>query len=543
MRVRYSKNRAIGDALFVPQIMAELAGQLMVYEHEAKGVKGPKQQPMRNMLEPSVLHLELGDGQDTRAFLNKPWTDAIDWFKERGLVDDDELSRLLRDYAEQTQEARRLMLEQVQQRVYAGLEQALTEGQTFEQFADALAEDAPGLGISADDPAYLQNVFRTNIMSAYGGGRHRALSDPDVVAALPYRIIRTAGDARVRDGEHGGEDHVQLDGLAYEANGPLKDLKTPFGFQCFPGDVVVQGTFNVAMRALYRGEILQITTNHGRRLAVTPNHPIATVNGFVAACAIRKGDQLLCYERAVHLNQLATGATVRPDSTDVNEHQAPTAIEDVFGAFVRAGRRDSSKGDAQQFHGDALFFESDVDVVWADRKLPNGLESGTGEDSGNLRLAATHLATETNEARERGLGFHGLRYGSPTRSPPRGSALPIDGRRVLFDFGPLHQLGIGSAANLHASRYEYAADGGSRDAKFVRDLLLGACGVSTDYVVSVERESFHNYVYDLQSPYGWLVASGIVTSNCRCSITSAASWDGDIITEMPPNSLHAGFGF
>jgi uncharacterized protein with gpF-like domain len=112
-----------------------------------------------------------------------------------------------------------------------------------------LAQEADGLGITNQDPAYIQNVFRTNVMSAYGAGKHAAMSDPDIVEAFPYRQIRTAEDARVRDGEHGGEDHTQLDGLVYESSGPLKDLKTPFSFQCrcavsvlakWDGDVITE---------------------------------------------------------------------------------------------------------------------------------------------------------------------------------------------------------------------------------------------------------------------------------------------------------------
>jgi hypothetical protein len=92
------------------------------------------------------------------------------------------------------------------------------------------------------DGLYTGNtVFRTNVMSAYGAGKHRALSDPDVIAARPYRQIRTAGDARVRD------EHAQLEGLTYMADGPLSELKTPFGFQC---------RCSVVSLAEYSGEVV-----------------------------------------------------------------------------------------------------------------------------------------------------------------------------------------------------------------------------------------------------------------------------------------------
>lgn len=217
IRKRWARNNSLADALFVPIAMADMAGQLMVHTYEAAAPEPPRQ---------TTFVLGLGDAQDPSAFLNKPWDEALEEFRNRGVVSDDELSRLLLDYAERSKEARRALLEQVQKRVYQLLEQAIAEGQTFSEWADQLRAEAPGLGISAEDPAYLQTVFRTNVQSAYGAGRHRALSHPDVVEARPFRQIRTVGDARV------GDDHAPLADLVYRADGPLAGLKTPFRYNC-----------------------------------------------------------------------------------------------------------------------------------------------------------------------------------------------------------------------------------------------------------------------------------------------------------------------
>lgn len=193
--------------------------------------------------------LSIGDGQDMQAFLNKPWDEALAYFRARGILSENELSRLLLDYAERSKEARRALLETVQKRVYELLDAAIEQGQTFPQFAQQLRTEAPGLGISAEDPAYLQNVFRTNVMSAYGAGRHEALSHPDVVQARPFRQIRTAGDGRVRD------EHDQLDGLVYRADGPLAGLKTPFGYQCRCSIVSLDEWDGDAVEALPAGAV------------------------------------------------------------------------------------------------------------------------------------------------------------------------------------------------------------------------------------------------------------------------------------------------
>lgn len=217
MRKRWQRSDGLLNTLMEPMLLADLAGQLMVHTYEAETPAAR---------EAAVFALAVGDAQGQGAFLQQGWQEALEEFRERGLISDDELAPLLRGTAERATEARRALLETVQERVYELLEQAIDEGRTQQEFAAQLRADAEGLGISADDPAYLNTVFRTNVMDAYGRGRHRALESPAVVEAFPYRQISTAGDARVRS------EHDDLDGLVYAADGPLRSLKTPFGYNC-----------------------------------------------------------------------------------------------------------------------------------------------------------------------------------------------------------------------------------------------------------------------------------------------------------------------
>lgn len=215
VRKQYARDNAIADALYIPAVMADLAGQLMVHQYEAPGVVGKP-----------ITQFALGDAQPLDAFLNLPWDEALAYFRSRGVLRENELATLLKGHAEQTKAARKALLERVQTRVYELLDQSIERGETLRDFASKLAEDADGLGITNQDPAYLQTVFRTNVHDAYGAGRAAAMNHPDVVEARPYRQIHTAGDARVR------EEHVPLDGLVYEASGPLANLRPPFGFNC-----------------------------------------------------------------------------------------------------------------------------------------------------------------------------------------------------------------------------------------------------------------------------------------------------------------------
>lgn len=186
--------------------MADMAGQLMVDAREAGLVK---------MKEPPP------------PFLDQPWETAIEEFKRRGIMSDRELSRMLGDYAKRSDTARKLLLDNVQKFVREKIVDALEQGDTYRDFAEKIADGSASLGIVEQDPWYLQTVFRTNVQSAYGAGRYRALTNPDVMEARPFVQYRTVGDARVRD------SHASLDGLIFRTDSDeWRRIAPPNGYAC-----------------------------------------------------------------------------------------------------------------------------------------------------------------------------------------------------------------------------------------------------------------------------------------------------------------------
>ena len=201
------EDTTLGDAIFVPMLQADMAAQLMVHAHEAKTVQLT--------------------AQAAGAFLDLPWTEAIADFKARGVLTEKGFQELISDYASRSQEARQLMLRQLRLRTRELLVRALEEGDTFRQFAAGFRETAQGLGITAENPAYLNMVFRTNIQSAYGAGRFRAITDPDVMQARPFIQYRTVGDSRVRDA------HAVLEDTVYRTDSAdWRRIAPPNGFSC-----------------------------------------------------------------------------------------------------------------------------------------------------------------------------------------------------------------------------------------------------------------------------------------------------------------------
>lgn len=94
----------------------------------------------------------------------------------------------------------------------------------FERAVNALTDKA---GIQRLANTRIDSVFQTAVQTAYQNGRFEQMSSPEVAAALPYWVIRTAGDDRVRPA------HAALDGFAAKSDDPVwMRLYPPLGFNC-----------------------------------------------------------------------------------------------------------------------------------------------------------------------------------------------------------------------------------------------------------------------------------------------------------------------
>lgn len=346
--------------------------------------------------------------------------------------------------------------------------------------------------------AYGETVFRTNVTTAYANGRLSMATDPvvsDFVAGV-RRVEVLDSDTR--------PNHRASHGLMAPANSRVwVDHGVPGGYNCVPGNTIVEGVFHEAARILYLGDVLEVFTESGSSLVITPNHPVPTARGTVKAADLEVGDNLLKYtpyECSILLDQ-------------VNYHNPPSRIDEVFGAFAKRGYIRSLDATAVDFNGDALFGKGDIDVVDIDGKLAGDIEPGGDKDAEDSALVG--LSSEPALVDRRGsLKF--LRAGNG----PAPGGLP--GRGTLADdlspavACPFQSLRFGAAADLDTPRLESWEKGGTTDAQFYREALERNPGrISPDRVVKIERRAFSGHVYDLSSVNGWFVASGIVISNCR----------------------------
>lgn len=92
--------------------------------------------------------------------------------------------------------------------IYNALDKRLSDGTTYQEFQQQILTVFEDRGWIAPEPYRLENLFDTNIQSAYGHGRlvqHSALGD-----LYPYGEYATVGDDRVRPHHRELEGQIHL---------------------------------------------------------------------------------------------------------------------------------------------------------------------------------------------------------------------------------------------------------------------------------------------------------------------------------------------
>lgn len=107
------------------------------------------------------------------------------------------------------------------------LEKAAEEGMTMEQFRQDMNTFLEDKGYAGMNRWKSDNIFRTNMQTAFNAGHYLSMSRPANLKLRPYWRYRTAGDKEVR------ESHAAMDGRIFRADDPIWDIwYPPNGFKC-----------------------------------------------------------------------------------------------------------------------------------------------------------------------------------------------------------------------------------------------------------------------------------------------------------------------
>jgi SPP1 gp7 family putative phage head morphogenesis protein len=302
----------------------------------------------------------------------------------------------------------------------------------------------------------------------------------------------------------------------------------------------------------YDGPVLEIVTVKGNHLTVTPNHPVLTDKGWVAARFLKEGDNVIS-----SFGSNGTAALVAP-----NNQQGPAAIEDIVAAFCESSDviPVSMKVAAEDFHSDGM--GSDVAVIGANRLLqsrfsaaitypfsqdpflvgcmgdgqllaygaaaqvvkrtdlaPNSVVGGNSVLPSLFRgPLSLHQPISVGTVADRNTSFFQSQANHGSYCPVCGSqsVLGLSSKVTANDFvsGQVQAAHEGDSPSL-----EMAIESSPSDTVFFEDGVgFNASAVVVDRIVNLSSRQFSGHVYNLQTVTGWYVANGIITHNCRCTM-------------------------
>lgn len=420
---------------------------------------------------------------------------------------------------------------------------SIAPGDAFDVAAAGDEELATALGVT------LADLLALGSQAARGGGirmgtAYRSQNDAEV-------CIPCQSDAA------GGE---QADGVYWEPEDPPLP-----GDNCVIGEtlVAVPGA-RMAWRRWHEGPVVRLSTAGSSTygiLTCTPNHPILTRRGWVAAGLLEIGDEVV---------RGALGEKARLVHPDV--HNVPAAAQEMYNALADRFTAERMPVSDVDFHGDAAFGKGEVDVVRPDRQLrddtgssltqPGREELLAGPDHGAVGLTAGgHLAGRLAGAGSPSRLVGGGRKALPSRRPEAlhpqasgfargandaqvaeagqdhalghahgrsdtGGTLACEvadaqlvrsaSREIRDGRGLASAVGVNDAADAHARSKQPVADHPTIDPQFLRQCKLGyARDVALDEIVDIQVEAFAGHVYNFETDTGWYISNGIVTHNCR----------------------------
>lgn len=460
------------------------------------------------------------------------------------------------------------LLADLREAVRKGIEDGATLEQFRKDFARIVEKNGwtgwTGEGTAGGEAWRTKVIYETNLRSSYAAGRYQQMQA--IKERRPYWRYRH-NDSVINP----RPEHLALDGKIVHADDPFWQTHfPPNGWGCFPGSTQVRSDARLGQRFFYSGQLVELQTRLGNRLSVTPNHPILTSQGWVAAGEIKTGDQVLSASTDIDAALVWV----------VDHPQAPVSAAQLFEALRLEGFRIAPMA-PDDFHGDALGGESEIEIAGSERALGDVLDAarrqhvrklrldralrlraesadntggspqqplivadsvlaqnaadrrlGESESSGNGGLAGQAAAVEREDL---SLRLRIPRIGDPPRALHEPLAPTASGALV----SPAPERGIAPSALGDAMTLEHARQGASAESKLYGELLEANAGlVAADEVTLVSQFDWFGHVYDFTTTTSLQVAGGLIVSNCKCYVETLAARDLERLG-IDPDSLQA----
>lgn len=283
-----------------------------------------------------------------------------------------------------------------------------------------------------------------------------------------------------------------------------KDRLSPIHPGCVPSGSLVSAEGVVAVtRRWHTGELVVLRSASGDEVAVTPDHPVLTDQGWVPARLVREGDDLL---RSLGAHGAVLG---RPA-----ERHRPALVEDVWRAASVSGVLLKMPLAPEDLHGDGAHGE--VDVVWPHGHLPPVGNVTFGQPVSECLLVAGRGGRSAFDAGS-SLALFLERDLSSASGLVGGGGLGL--ALGLGHLGGTGAPGLAASPRFDAPAEEFSFESAPVYAQRGVDLVRRLAGlVERDRVVEARRVSWSGHVYNLHTAGGWYSANNHIVSNCDCGI-------------------------
>lgn len=153
--------------------------------------------------------------------------EAIEYFGSKIPVDSKEYYKISNEYKTRAFTVSGYSSTEMINKFMNELEKALDEGLTPKDFKNNMNDFLEKRGYEGLTPYQADNIFRTNIQTAYNVGHYKQMTKPEVLKSRPYWMYDAVNDKRTRP------NHAAMDRKVFPADHEFWDIwYPPNGFKC-----------------------------------------------------------------------------------------------------------------------------------------------------------------------------------------------------------------------------------------------------------------------------------------------------------------------
>ncbi len=153
--------------------------------------------------------------------------EAKKYFGEKIPISLEDFSKLSAKYKTFTFTVSGYTKAQILNKFHQELLKAIEDGSTMKTFKDNMNQFLETTGYEGITNFQADNIYRTNIQTAFQSGHYEQMVKPDVMKARPYWMYDAMNDQRTR------RSHLAMDGRVFKADDPIWDTwYPPNGFRC-----------------------------------------------------------------------------------------------------------------------------------------------------------------------------------------------------------------------------------------------------------------------------------------------------------------------